>query len=122
MGSKLIRKFFQQNFKRPVRYIKLVALLFELFDLAHNLSTIIAVVSQFNSELFGLVFHIAFTGKIRYEHPTLISDLTGINMFISLWGFHDGTDMNASLVGEGTFANKRTAIYRNQIGRFIDIA
>ena len=98
----------------------MIPLLFHTFDFSNDFAAADTIGTQFDSEFFGLVFHVAFARKIRHQHATLIADQLRFHMFVGPGCFHDGADVNASFVGKGAFAYKRSAVEWNHVGGFTD--
>ena len=114
----LIGQFFQQNLERSVGHIKLIALLFHALDFRDDFLPIRPI--QLNPEFPGLVFHIAFAGKIGNQHLALVSDQARVNVFIRPGKFHDRTHMNPALMSKCAFSHKRHGALRNHVGGFAD--
>ena len=118
----MIGKFFHQNLERSLSHVELVTLLFQLLNFRDNLTAVIAIGVEHDTEFPGLIFDIAFAGHIRNQNPSFIADQGRIHVLVSLGGFHNGTHVDAAFVGKGTLAHKRSIFYGYLIRCFTDIA
>ncbi len=67
-------------------------------------------------------FDIAFTGKVRNQHPAAVAHKVRGNVLVSPGFLDHGTDVNTAFVCKGAFSDKRPVVGRNQVGRFTDEA
>ncbi|MNC53010.1 hypothetical protein D3C75_1023900 [compost metagenome] len=116
----LAEGFPQQQLQGGIRPFKLVALMFQGFDLLDNGFGFVRLPGHIQVQILRLGQKIALSGQLGYQHTLLVANQLGSDVLIGAGGFQNGGHMDAALMGKGGGSYKRLVGGNMDIGDFAD--